>query len=303
MIGKTVKIYLADGIPNGLMTAEIMNWTGKFVVTPRSQLPDLAARQELRRTGVYFLAGSNPEDPSQEMVYIGESDQIWNRLKQHNLDNHNEFWEKTVIVISKDENLTKSHVRYLESRLIQIAYQAGRAKILNGTNPETTNLPEPDIADMENFLEQILLVLPVLGFTFTNSIPTINRLTNTETQNETSPIFTFSYAGVKAKAQQVNNEFIVFKNSLARKTHTNSLADSYIHLRENLVSSGSLIDSDDNNFWILTRDISFQSPSTAANIVGGASLNGRTHWKMEGTGKTFAKWSEEQVEAIDNNIL
>jgi hypothetical protein len=235
------------------------------------------------------------------MVYIGESDQIWNRLKNHNLDNHNEFWEKTVIVISKDENLTKSHVRYLESRLIKIAVQAGRAKILNGTNPETTSLPEPDIADMENFLEQILLVLPVLGFTFTNSIPAINRLTTAETQNETSPIFLFSYAGVKAKAQQINNEFIVLKDSFARKTHTNSLAGSYIHLRENLVSSRSLIDSDDNDFWILSRNISFQSPSTAANIVGGASLNGRTQWKMEGNGKTYAKWSEEQIEAVDNN--
>jgi hypothetical protein len=58
MSGRTVKIFLVDGIPSGLITAEIMNWTGKFTVAPRSQLADLAQRDEVKRTGVYFLVGS-----------------------------------------------------------------------------------------------------------------------------------------------------------------------------------------------------------------------------------------------------
>ena len=39
--------------------------------------------------------------------------------------------------------------------------------------------------------------------------------------------------------------------------------------------------------------------SMAANIVGGASLNGRQHWKVEGTNQTYAKWSEEQVKTAE----
>ncbi len=37
--GRTIRIFLADGSPNGVLTAEIMNWIGKAVVAPRARLP------------------------------------------------------------------------------------------------------------------------------------------------------------------------------------------------------------------------------------------------------------------------
>lgn len=296
MSGRTVKIFLVDGIPTGLITAEIMNWTGRFTVAPRSQLVDLASREELKRTGIYFLIGSDPKDPSQEIVYIGETDHIWNRLTQHNKATDKEFWEKTVIVTSKDENLTKAHGRYLESRLIQIANQAKRARVINGTSPEITSLPEPDIADMEYFLEQIQMILPVLGFTFANPLPSVKSLSTPEGSKEVSPVFCLVYAGASAKAKEINGEFVVLEGSLARKAHTNSLADSYIHIREKLVKDGNLANSPNNDFWIFTQNVPFQSPSTAANIVGGASLNGRQHWKVQETSQSYAKWLEDQIE-------
>jgi hypothetical protein len=296
MSGRTVKIFLVDGVPTGLITAEIMNWTGRFIVAPRSQLADLAQRDELKRTGIYFLTGSNPEDPSQEIVYIGESDNIWNRLTQHNKASDKEFWEKTVVVTSKDANITKAHGRYLESRLIQIANQAKRAKVINGTNPETTSLPEPDIADMEYFLEQIQMILPVLGFTFANPLPSIKTESINHAPQEISPIFCLNYASASAKAQEINGEFVVLEGSLARKAHVDSLADSYIHMREKLVKDGNLANSSNNDFWIFAENVPFQSPSTAANIVGGASLNGRQLWKVQGTSKSYGKWSEERIE-------
>lgn len=52
MKGKTIRIYLVDGEPTGILTAEIINWTGKVLVAPRSQLADLAKRPEVKRTGV-----------------------------------------------------------------------------------------------------------------------------------------------------------------------------------------------------------------------------------------------------------
>jgi hypothetical protein len=294
--GRTVKIFLVDGIPSGLITAEIMNWTGIFVVAPRSQLADLALRDEVKRTGVYFLTGSDPKDPSQEIVYIGETDHIWNRLTQHNKASDKEFWEKTVIVTSKDENLTKAHGRYLESRLIQIAKQAKRARVINGTSPEITSLPEPDIADMEYFLEQIQMILPVLGFTFANPLPSLKKASISEDSKEISPIFYLTHAGANAKAQEINGQFVVLEGSFARKSNTNSLADSYIHLRDKMARDGNLVDSLNSDYWIFTQNIPFLSPSTAAMVVGGASINGRTAWKNQDTSQSYAKWSEEQIE-------
>jgi hypothetical protein len=124
MKGRTVRLYLVDGIPSGVLTAEIMNWTGRVTVAPRTQLADLASRDEVKRTGIYILAGDNPDNPTQELIYIGESDNVWKRLIQHSRDVDKDFWTRTVIITSKDENLTKSHVRYLESRLLQTAVQA-----------------------------------------------------------------------------------------------------------------------------------------------------------------------------------
>jgi predicted GIY-YIG superfamily endonuclease len=299
MKGRTVKIYLVDGIPSGVMTAEIMNWTGKFTVAPRTQLADLAQRDELKRTGVYILAGQNPKDPSQEMVYIGESDNIWKRLIQHNNDTSKDFWGKTIVITSKDENLTKAHGRYLESRLIQIASQAQRAQVINGTNPEITSLPEPDIADMEYFLAQIQMILPVLGFTFAVPLPKINIVQNSESPDSVSPVFHFNYAGSNAEAQEVNGEFIVFEGSTARKAHTNSLAESYIQIREKLQKEGKLVDSQNPDYWVFAQNVPFQSPSTAANIVGGASLNGRQHWKVKNTGESYAQWQDEQIKKAE----
>lgn len=303
MKGRTVRIFLVDGMPSGIITAEIMNWTGRFTVAPRSQLADLAQRGELKRTGIYFLTGQDPKDPSQEIVYIGESDNTWKRLTQHNDDANKEFWSKTIVVTSKDENLTKSHVRYLESRLIQIATQAHRVKVVNGTNPEPTNLPEPDIADMEYFLEQIQMLLPVLGYSFAIPLPQSNIPQQTDENNNVSPVFTFNYAGTSATAQEINGEFIVFEGSTARKAQTHSLADPYLQIREKLVKEGKLKDSDNTDYWVFVLNVPFQSPSTAANIVGGASLNGRIHWKVKETGKSYAQWQEEEVKhAMDNNI-
>jgi hypothetical protein len=297
MSGRTVKIFLVDGTPTGLITAEIMNWTGRFTVAPRSQLAVLASREELKRTGIYFLIGSDPKDPSQEIVYIGETDNIWNRLAQHNKAADKDFWEKTVIITSKDENLTKAHGRYLESRLILIANQAKRAKVMNGTSPDITSLPEPDIADMEYFLEQIQMILPVLGFTFANPLPRVKSVpVPVGGIKEISPVFCLTYSGATAKAQEINGEFVVLEGSLARKANTASLADSYIHIREKLVKNAGLANSSNPDYWIFAQNEPFQSPSTAANIVGGASLNGRQLWKVLGTGQSYAKWQEEEIE-------
>lgn len=299
MKGRTVRIFLADGIPSGVLTAEIMNWTGKVTVAPRTQLSDLVARAEVKRTGIYALVGENPASPTQEMVYIGETDNVWDRLVNHNRDAEKDFWRRTVIVTSKDENLTKAHVRYLESRLIQISQQAQRAKLANGTNPEATNLPEPDVADMEYFLEQVQMLLPVLGFSFALPLPAYEPAASEASSQIESPVFQMTYGSVDALAQEIGGEFVVFKGSTLRKRSTQTIGDSYVQMRNQLRDDGKLEDSQNPEYWVLAQNVPFSSTSTAAAVVGGAQLNGRTTWKERDSGRTYAEWQESQTTEIN----
>jgi len=133
--GKTIRIFLADGEPTGILLAEISNWTGKVLVAPRSQLDQLSKREEVRRTGVYLLAGSDPDDPSRALAHVGEGDNVLKRLLRHHKNEAKDFWERTVVIVSKDENLTKSHVRNLETRLIKLKQDAHRAKLTGAARP------------------------------------------------------------------------------------------------------------------------------------------------------------------------
>jgi hypothetical protein len=237
MHGKTIRIYLVDGVPTGVLTAEIINWTGKVIVCPRSQLAELGKRNESRRTGIYFLVGADPQQPSKELVYVGEGENVLRRLVHHDKDEKKDFWSRTVLVISKDENLTKSHVRYLESRLIQMVTDAGRANLTNDTAPEPSSLPEPDVADMEFFIQQVQMVLPVLGFNFTQPRPAVGSVGGDG--DTVSPLFELSVGGAHARAQQVGDDFVVLKGSTARRQGVDSRA-SYRSLREQLVEEGRL---------------------------------------------------------------
>ena len=157
--GRSIRLFLVDGTPNGLLTAEIMNWTGHVLTGPRSKLSELVQRPEVGRTGIYFLVGPDPDNSFRSLVYIGESDDVAKRLKQHNRPETpdgkggKDFWEKVCLVTSKDQNLTKGHVKHLESLLIQNARNVARCTLVNGTTHDYVNLREGDLTDMALYLE------------------------------------------------------------------------------------------------------------------------------------------------------
>ncbi len=307
MKGKTIRIFLVEGTPNSILTAEIINWTGKVIVAPRSQLPELAKREEAKRTGVYILAGEDPQNPIKECIYIGESDNVFKRLTEHNKDDNKDFWIRTALIISKDENLTKSHIRYLESRLIQLAQQARRGTINNSTAPETPPLPESDTADMEFFLSQVQMLLPVLGFSFVLPAPksiVASELIDQEIEvkpRSISPIFYMKASGAEAKAQEIDGEFIILKDSTARKESVKSFSKRSRELRQQLIEEGKLIDNQDGTNLVFQEDVSFTSPSAAADAIAGASYNGRTAWKTLNTNKTYKEWQEAQIEEAEEH--
>lgn len=299
--GRSIRLFLVDGTPNGLLTAEIMNWTGHVLTGPRSKLSELVQRPEVGRTGIYFLVGPDPENNFRSLVYIGESDDVGKRLKQHNRPEDQggkDFWERVCLVTSKDQNLTKAHVKYLESWLITKATQVGRCQLVNSTAHDYGNLPESDLADMAFFAEQIRTVLPVLGFDFLRetSKPVKTSTTQGASTSSESPIFTLEIQRRKlmARAQEVDGEFFVLAGSLARATWSSNSHSNYKALHEQLREEGSLVAHEEGSLQFAV-DKMFASPSAAAAVISGRAANGRTQWKIEGTGQTYGEWQDQQV--------
>ncbi|MDF3031633.1 MAG: hypothetical protein K0R03_2191 [Moraxellaceae bacterium] len=305
--GRSLRLFLVDGTPHGLLTAEIMNWTGHVLTGPRSKLAELVQRPECARTGIYFLIGPDPEDSLRTRVYIGESDDVAKRLKQHNRPEEQggkDFWERVCLVTSKDQNLTKAHVKYLESLLISIAAQVGRCVVANGTAHEYIALPESDRADMAFFLEQIRTVLPVLGFDFLReiakpSVPTVSAAAPLVMQ---SPQFVLQMPkyGLKARAQEVDGEFLVLKGSQARSQWV-GIPGGYQGLFNRLLADGVLVTGGGEHLQF-KDDYAFASPSAAAAVIHGRQTNGRTTWLVEGTDQTYAAWQDQQLNSTETVV-
>jgi len=297
MSGKQVRLFLVDGTPGGLTTAEITNWTGHVLSARRSDIGGLLQRLEAGRTGVYLLLGA--DDVGGTRCYIGETDVVADRLRKHLREKS--FWDRVIVVTSKDANLTKSHGRYLESRLIALARQAGRVDLENGTAPPLPPLPEADVSDMNYFLRQLQIVLPVLGV---DAIRVRESTTVTPvTDSQVSPVFRITQPkhGIDAQAQQIDGEFTVLAGSTVAaavrqdERYRESTAKAYAAyqaLHDRLVADGSI--AINAGTGRLTRDVVFSSPSTAGAIVLGRSCNGREAWVSD-VG-SFGKWEGRGVE-------
>ena len=304
-IGKSVRLFLADGTPGGLLTAEIMNWTGHVVAAPRSDLGALLKRPEASRTGIYILLGDDPDSMGGSLAYIGEGDDVSRRLYQHSRPEEQggkDFWERAIILTSKDANLTKAHARYLESRLITLAQQANRARLTNGTAPMPLPLPEADISDMEYFIAQAKIALPVLGVnlfrnTTVGAAPSSPAGPVPPVHSIVSPLFEMrlNRHGIVATAQEVDGEFTVLEGSLARASWI-GVEDGYGRLREKLVKDGALLPTPDGNLATFARNQVFASPSAASAIVSGRNSNGRVEWKVQSTGLAYGVWQNQEIE-------
>jgi hypothetical protein len=268
MAGVTIKLFLPKGDAQSLRTAELVNWTGKALAGPRSQLDELLRREELNKSGVYILLGADP-DTGKQAAYIGEAEVVRDRLKQHR---EKEFWVQAIAFVSKDENLTKSHIRYLEGRLIDEAHQVGRFKLLNGQS-SGSKLPESDREDMEVFLDRVVQLLPVLGCDLLT--PILDVAASSPKLRLTGRI-----KGAVSHGQRTAKGFVVFTNYQA-VTENRPSAQNYVSnilsLREEYQRDGTLVE--DGNRLRFTRDVEFSSPSMAAAVICGGHANGLTFWK------------------------
>lgn len=302
--GRTLKLYLVDGTPSGVITAELGISSVRAAVASRTALPDLIRRDEATRTGIYLLVGPDPDLPGRQLVYVGEGDQVRTRLAAHDADESKEFFTRAVLVVSKDENLTKAHGRYLESRIIAAIRGAGRAKLMNGTEPPFRGLPEPEIADMERVLDEIEILLPVLGFDILRpagheaGVPSRSEGGQAHTTLDTSDpdaLFTFTESGANAKAREAGDEFVVMAGSLAKAQEVPSCDEGLKRRRAQLIADGVLVPTDDTRFLRFTRDVGFDSPSGAGRVVYGGNVSGPRYWKHATSGQSYSDWRKRRI--------
>lgn len=284
--GKSIRIYLKDGTVTGIKFGEIVNHTIQSISCPRLRTGELKDFPEIKKPGVYFLFGQD-EDTNEPKAYIGEAENVYERLQNHIANK--EFWNEVIFFISKDENLTKSHVKYLESRLIQIAFTTKRYKIDNYNQSQLSSLPPADRDAMEEFLLYIKLLIGVLGHKLLEEVAAIPKKNDDE---QTQPLITantpttpktdnlelsLSISGLKANALQTDEGIVVLRGSEAAKDFTNSLQKGYRDLREKMIASGDLQLINDK--YIFQKNVLFDTASPAAAVIVGYNINGPLNWK------------------------
>lgn len=280
--GKTIKIFLIDGDPNGRMSCELSNWTGKAYKIPRIKIKDCSDRDDLVSTGVYLLFGKDEE--GKDLVYIGEAETILKRLNQHL--NQKDFWNEAVVFISKDENLNKAHIKYLENRLHELAKNANRYRVENYNTPTQSSISEPDQAEMEEFLENIRMLVNTLGH------KVFEEKRDFKPRQKKDFFVLKGARGANAKGEPSSDGFVVFKDSKSAGSTVPSITQNFIDLREKLINEKAMVRKE--NCYEFTDDYIFTSPSTAASIVLGRNANGLAEWKLK-NGKTLKEYESTVV--------
>jgi hypothetical protein len=282
----SLRIFVADGDPDGLRVVERSNWIGKALIFPRALLPKVKQRDELGQTGVYLLLGPRDEGEG-EKLYIGEGDPIRPRLESHYAQK--DFWTRAVCFVAAPGQLNKARVQFLEANLLRLAKAAKRLPLDNGNASAEPTLSEADRADMLVFLENMLGMLPVLGVhAFEQAVPAAVTA---------ATLLTCRGKGIAATGYESSQGFVVKAGSQAVGESVPSMQQHVrgrYELRQELIGNGVL--ATEAGGYRFSQDYVFTSPSTAAAVVLGRSANGRIEWK-DAQGRTLKELQEREATA------
>ncbi len=275
---KTIKLFLLEGDPTGVKKVQLSNWSGLAFVIPRNKLEVVNKREELSKQCLYFLNGGTSISPE---VYIGEAENFQKRISQHQ---SKDFWNTCIVFLAKDENLSKAHVRFLEATFVDDCKKANRAKMHNGNSPDGSKLSEEDESDMDEFKQNIKLVLSTLGYTF-HEIASI--------ADKSYEKYFIKAKGLEAKGIYTSEGMIVLEGSQVAKEEVPSIHEYLHNLRAEKIQEQAV--SDKGNFYEVQQKITFSSLSTAAGFVMGRSANGWNEWKNI-EGKTIDEVERKSLE-------
>lgn len=280
--GKSIELFLANGTADSLITAELSNWNGKAIKIPRIEVAE-CNREDLKGPGVYFLFCKDEDET--DAVYIGESENVKDRLIQHlrdfSADKEKYYWTTAVIFTGRD--LNKTLIRYLEDRLVVLARDSKRYKVLTKNTYSKTVIKESQIAAMEEFIDNIKVLINALGYKVLE--PTVQL---SAAGSEEQEILYLNTGSASAKGITTSEGFVIFAGAVVnQKTSVKSLNKNMAAKREKLLASEKVKD------FVTVEDILFSSSSAAADFVTGYSVSGPASWKNS-AGKTL-----KEIEAAE----
>lgn len=294
---RLVKIFLADGVPEGIRSAQIDISTTYAMAFKGEQLNfgvKAAYADWIKKSGVYLIIGNDPD--GFRKIYVGEGDDVERRLKFHKTKEAFPFWTDTLVFVSKDDNLTKSHIRYVEAELIKDLQGKSGLVLVNGNNPSADGkLPKEEIPSMCRFIEEIKIIAGALGYDLfkVDKLPvTAANLTQSEPALTEYPEFTFTGNGFSSKAVFMaggTGNWLVREGSTARLESVPTAPKSAIKVREQLKADGKLKET--ANGLLFTEDYPFSSSSAAACVIAGSSVSGPRSWEINK--KTYLQWDKE----------
>ena len=301
--GKQIRLFYTTGQHNGVIRAELLNWTGYVYSAPRSAIYLLAQKPDALRAGVYFLLSRSDEAEERYRVYVGETANGIARMSDH--DEKKDFWDTVILVQCKDTTLTKTHCSYLEYRLYQIItqetiYDTENARALRDYTGE---LSDADISDMETFIDNLRFVLPALGCQVLTPIASKPAVDAVGSPAPVEAEFTLNSSDgvVNATAFIRDGIFTVRAGSRGRLTFQQSVYDSIRKNRETLIEKGKIIEHPDSDSVELVADVSFTSTSTPATMLMGSPVSGPFYWKVLGQPTvSYKDWESSKSADISN---
>ena len=266
--GKTIELFLVNGTADGIVTAEPSNWNGKGIKLPRTEIAT-CKRNDVCGAGVYFLICQ--EDDGSDSVYIGEAENILNRLNQHIFEYQSGkekfYWNTAIAFVGSD--LNKALIRYCENRLVEIAKECGRYNILTKNTYKNTVLKESQVACIEEFIDNLEILMNAMGYKVLVPVP--------KPTNKT--VYLYCQSGdANGKGFISSGGFTVLKDSVVSKKLTPSFATSvkpYYDLRQKLESDGTIVNG------VFVKNFEFSAPSAASAVILGRASNGKIDWKTD----------------------
>lgn len=275
--GKVITLFLKNGNINGIVIGNLGNWIGQVIKAPRNEIQNLKEITEINRAGIYFLFNKKNSNNTNLEIYIGESENVYNRILQHIKDDNKQFFNEIIAFTSKEDELNKTDIKYLEARLVEEISENDKYFLKNKNLNMKPKVKQLTAFILEEYLKNIKIMLPTLGYDLFFSKDKI------KTVKEKIITLEFKEQNINEKkiAKAIlleNGKILVLKGSPIKKEIQSSLSNGYRKKRENLIQS-KIINKEKFEF---NMDYEFSSPSAAAAIILGIAVNGRKKWNFEG---------------------
>lgn len=267
-ITKLDTIYY-NGKPDGIRSIRKLTSTITTYVVPRALLFEAKRITGITNPGIYFLVGDSNGN-NVNSIYVGQTNRGIIRMDDHKY--RKDFWTKAILFLSDRKTFTLDMISGLEEYAIKVTRQCNKYDVLNDVNPKYL-IDEYDMCVIKEIFNEIKFIMATLGYSLEDAD------SQDEIEKKNKGKYYLHRNGLEAYGIYDSETFVVLSGSTINLNSSKNISKNIEMLRENLKKQNDIIFK--NGKWILKKDISFTSPSTAACFVIGNSANGWIEWKND----------------------